>query len=256
VTTCRGRWTRLPALGGLPRSRPRAAREGSLRAPGLFERTSVSSRKGPDFLSGPGCAGLVRRPPAVHTKSAQRGQARLPILFEGRALPKQQCSATVGRARAGAGWPAVVRRLEVRGFPSEGWPADAGQFFAGTGRCPRKTPRTSSFPRSGRRAAGQPAPASARNDSVHASRLLTPTCGNTRRALALTLRRARLNIRPLPWDPQGSREGPIPRGIAQSGSASALGAEGRGFESLYPDHSRCGGERPRNGWCRIRPERP
>ena len=28
----------------------------------------------------------------------------------------------------------------------------------------------------------------------------------------------------------------IYRGIAQSGSASALGAEGRGFESLCPDH--------------------
>src|ERR1700694_3951983 len=27
------------------------------------------------------------------------------------------------------------------------------------------------------------------------------------------------------------------RGIAQSGSASALGAEGRGFKSLCPDHS-------------------
>ena len=27
------------------------------------------------------------------------------------------------------------------------------------------------------------------------------------------------------------------RGVAQSGSASALGAEGRGFESLRPDHS-------------------
>jgi hypothetical protein len=26
------------------------------------------------------------------------------------------------------------------------------------------------------------------------------------------------------------------RGIAQPGSASALGAEGRGFESLCPDH--------------------
>jgi hypothetical protein len=26
------------------------------------------------------------------------------------------------------------------------------------------------------------------------------------------------------------------RGIAQSGSASALGAEGRGFESLFSDH--------------------
>src|SRR5271165_7557973 len=26
------------------------------------------------------------------------------------------------------------------------------------------------------------------------------------------------------------------RGVAQSGSASALGAEGRGFESLRPDH--------------------
>ena len=26
------------------------------------------------------------------------------------------------------------------------------------------------------------------------------------------------------------------RGLAQSGSASALGAEGRGFESLCPDH--------------------
>ena len=29
----------------------------------------------------------------------------------------------------------------------------------------------------------------------------------------------------------------IRRGVAQSGSASALGAEGRGFESLRPDHS-------------------
>ncbi len=29
----------------------------------------------------------------------------------------------------------------------------------------------------------------------------------------------------------------VRRGIAQSGSASALGAEGRGFESLCPDHS-------------------
>jgi hypothetical protein len=28
------------------------------------------------------------------------------------------------------------------------------------------------------------------------------------------------------------------RGVAQSGSASALGAEGRGFESLRPDHSK------------------
>ena len=28
----------------------------------------------------------------------------------------------------------------------------------------------------------------------------------------------------------------VVRGIAQSGSASALGAEGRGFESLCPDH--------------------
>ena len=27
------------------------------------------------------------------------------------------------------------------------------------------------------------------------------------------------------------------RGVAQPGSASALGAEGRGFESLRPDHS-------------------
>ena len=26
------------------------------------------------------------------------------------------------------------------------------------------------------------------------------------------------------------------RGIAQAGSASALGAEGRRFESVYPDH--------------------
>ncbi len=30
------------------------------------------------------------------------------------------------------------------------------------------------------------------------------------------------------------------RGMAQSGSASALGAEGRGFESLCPDHSASG----------------
>jgi hypothetical protein len=29
---------------------------------------------------------------------------------------------------------------------------------------------------------------------------------------------------------------PETRGIAQSGSAPALGAGGRGFESLYPDH--------------------
>ena len=29
---------------------------------------------------------------------------------------------------------------------------------------------------------------------------------------------------------------PFRRGVAQSGSASALGAEGRGFESLRPDH--------------------
>ena len=28
-----------------------------------------------------------------------------------------------------------------------------------------------------------------------------------------------------------------PRGVAQPGSASALGAEGRGFESLRPDHA-------------------
>jgi len=28
----------------------------------------------------------------------------------------------------------------------------------------------------------------------------------------------------------------ISRGVAQPGSASALGAEGRGFESLRPDH--------------------
>ena len=28
------------------------------------------------------------------------------------------------------------------------------------------------------------------------------------------------------------------RGIAQPGSASALGAEGRGFKSLCPDHSK------------------
>ena len=34
------------------------------------------------------------------------------------------------------------------------------------------------------------------------------------------------------WDFLGSK----PRGIAQSGSASALGAEGRWFKSSYPDH--------------------
>ena len=32
------------------------------------------------------------------------------------------------------------------------------------------------------------------------------------------------------------RPHPACRGVAQSGSASALGAEGRGFESLRPDH--------------------
>ena len=31
----------------------------------------------------------------------------------------------------------------------------------------------------------------------------------------------------------------VVRGIAQSGSAPALGAGCRGFESLYPDHSAC-----------------
>lgn len=30
----------------------------------------------------------------------------------------------------------------------------------------------------------------------------------------------------------------INRGVAQLGSASALGAEGRGFKSLRPDHSK------------------
>src|SRR5450755_3791608 len=35
--------------------------------------------------------------------------------------------------------------------------------------------------------------------------------------------------------PPRDRGGPA-RGMAQSGSASALGAEGRGFESLCPDH--------------------
>ena len=34
-----------------------------------------------------------------------------------------------------------------------------------------------------------------------------------------------------------SEELKVKRGIAQSGSASALGAEGRGFKSLCPDHS-------------------
>ena len=33
-----------------------------------------------------------------------------------------------------------------------------------------------------------------------------------------------------------SEELKVKRGIAQSGSASALGAEGRGFKSLCPDH--------------------
>ena len=35
-------------------------------------------------------------------------------------------------------------------------------------------------------------------------------------------------------DAEGSN---VQRGIAQSGSAPALGAGCRGFESLYPDHS-------------------
>src|SRR5690606_8584801 len=34
-----------------------------------------------------------------------------------------------------------------------------------------------------------------------------------------------------------ARNGSPDRGIAQSGSASGLGPEGRGFESLCPDHS-------------------
>ena len=32
------------------------------------------------------------------------------------------------------------------------------------------------------------------------------------------------------------REGGEPRGVAQPGSARALGAWGRGFKSLHPDH--------------------
>ncbi len=39
----------------------------------------------------------------------------------------------------------------------------------------------------------------------------------------------------LEWSPLRWRRC-IDRGMAQSGSASALGAEGRGFESLCPDH--------------------
>jgi hypothetical protein len=39
--------------------------------------------------------------------------------------------------------------------------------------------------------------------------------------------------------PQSNPAGPA-RGMAQSGSASALGAEGRGFESLCPDHAHKG----------------
>ena len=51
----------------------------------------------------------------------------------------------------------------------------------------------------------------------------------------------------------GAHAGVRPRGIAQSGSAPALGAGCRGFESLYPDHLRlhgrvtakgCGGDCP------------
>ena len=37
-----------------------------------------------------------------------------------------------------------------------------------------------------------------------------------------------------------ARNGSLARGIAQSGSASGLGPEGRGFESLCPDQSRSG----------------
>jgi hypothetical protein len=44
--------------------------------------------------------------------------------------------------------------------------------------------------------------------------------------------------------PAGGRQGgarlPTRRGVAQSGSASGLGPEGRGFESLRPDHRFCG----------------
>ena len=43
---------------------------------------------------------------------------------------------------------------------------------------------------------------------------------------------------------RGDRQGEAGRGMAQSGSASALGAEGRGFESLCPDHPHRGLEAP------------
>src|SRR6185503_14117345 len=47
---------------------------------------------------------------------------------------------------------------------------------------------------------------------------------------------------------------PRRRGMAQSGSASALGAEGRGFKSLCPDHpSRSG---PADAACRSLPTCP
>lgn len=41
------------------------------------------------------------------------------------------------------------------------------------------------------------------------------------------------------------------RGVAQSGSASASGAEGRGFKSLRPDHSKGGGSMKKHGFTLI-----
>jgi hypothetical protein len=87
------------------RARQRAA-PADLRAPGLSERTSLSSQKGPDLLSGPRCAGLILCLPAVHTKSALRGQARPPIGLEMRAL--------VERALARSGVAATCERARAR----------------------------------------------------------------------------------------------------------------------------------------------
>ena len=60
--------------------------------------------------------------------------------------------------------------------------------------------------------------------------------------------------------PRFKTRGPA-RGMAQSGSASALGAEGRGFESLCPDHFHFGRlvlytARPPNGVCTNSGHRP
>ena len=60
----------------------------------------------------------------------------------------------------------------------------------------------------------------------------------------------------LKYPPGGSGRPGRLRGIAQSGSAPALGAGCRGFESLYPDHSRPLQSRFAGLPCTIPAERP